>query len=211
MKIKWLGHASFRIETAGRIIYLDPYIIPKRTKKADLILVSNDHYDHCNIENIERIRKKKTLILTTKKASELILGNVEVMNPGDEIDLDGIKVRAVHAYNLKKPFHPKGMGLGFILELEGKKIYHAGDTDLIPEMETLEGITVALLPVGGTYTMNVEEAAKAVKMINPEIVFPMHYGEMVGSKKNGLKFKKMVEENINNVSVVILKKGVITL
>lgn len=211
MEIKWLGHASFRIETAGKIIHLDPYIIPKRTRKADLILVSNDHYDHCNIENIERLRKKKTVILTTEKAAELIQGNVQVMNPGDEVDYNGIKIRAIPAYNLKKPFHPKGMGLGFIMESEGKRIYHAGDTDLIPEMETLEGITVALLPVGGTYTMDVKEASEAVRMINPRIAVPMHYGEVVGSKENGMEFKKRVEENMSTVSVLIPKKEGITL
>ena len=205
MKIRWLGHASFEIETAGKVIYLDPYIIPKDAKNADLILVSHDHYDHCDTENIEKIKRDKTLILTTEGAAKRISGNVKVVNPGDEVDFDGIKVGAIPAYNIGKPFHPKGAGLGFILESDGKRVYHAGDTDVIPEMGELEEITVALLPIGGTYTMDVKEAVEAAKMINPRIAVPMHYGKIVGSKKDALEFKKLVEKETYTIKVVILE------
>jgi L-ascorbate metabolism protein UlaG (beta-lactamase superfamily) len=126
------------------------------------------------------------------------------MDIRDEIDFDGIKIRAIPAYNTGKSFHPKGGGLGFIIESEGKRIYHAGDTDIIPEMGGIEGITVALLPVGGTYTMDVKEAVKAARMINPRIAVPMHYGKLVGSEKDALKFKKLVEEKTSTVTVEIL-------
>lgn len=205
MKIKWLGHASFEIETGGKVIYLDPYKITKDAKKADMILISHDHYDHCDTRSVKKIKKDDTWILTSENAAKKFSGNIKVMGHGDEFDFGDISIRTIPAYNIGKPFHPKGTGLGFVLESKGKRVYHAGDTDLIPEMGLLDEITVALLPIGGTYTMNVKEAVEAAKMINPKIAVPMHYGEIVGSKNDAIEFKKLVEKETYTVSVIILE------
>ena len=206
MKITWFGHASFMIESDGKRIYIDPYIIPDNAEKADFILISHEHYDHCDPKNVEKLSKAETKILTTEAAGKRLKGNVGVLKAGDTLSLNSIKVIAVEAYNPEKHFHPKGTGIGFIIEVENKRIYFCGDTDFIPEMYSLDNIDLALLAVGGTYTMNYEEAAKAVKAIKPKIAIPMHYGKIVGSVEDAIKFKELVEKE-TDTKVVILSEG----
>jgi L-ascorbate metabolism protein UlaG (beta-lactamase superfamily) len=177
--IKWFGHASFLIK-GSKTIYIDPYVLPQNTEKADVILVTHDHYDHCDVENINKLKKEGTVIVTTTECSDkLSIENIKTVKPGDSVSIDGIKVFATFAYNIKKPFHPKGRGVGFVVEMDGKKIYHAGDTDFVPEMRGLkyDKLDVAILPIGGTYTMNLDEAVEATKTINPDYVIPMHFGK----------------------------------
>jgi len=205
MKISWLGHASIRIETMGRVIYIDPYQIEDKREDADIILITHEHYDHCDIKSVKNIRKHDTTILTTKNAGDKFSGtrNMGIMRPGDVTEIDGIRIIATHSYNINKKFHPKGSGIGFIIESEGKRIYHAGDSDLIPEMEDLQDIDVALLPIGGTYTMNVDDAVNAVKVINPRIAVPIHYGSIVGSRSDADKFlKRVTEETETRVEIL---------
>jgi len=194
MKIQWLGHATFRIETKGKIIYIDPYVLPKNSPLADMILITHDHFDHLDKGKIGEIRKPGTVFVGNKKTAKSF-GEITIIDYWETKDFNGIKVTAVPGYNTNKRFHQKGNVSGFILESEGKRVYHAGDTDLIPEMNKLENIDVALLPIGGTYTMDMEEAVEAALIIRPEMVIPMHYNTIQGTEANPEEFRRMLSEN----------------
>ena len=206
VSIKWLGHASFLIKAEGKNIYIDPYE-GEYSEKADLILVTHSHFDHCDTSKIKKIRGENTVIIAPEDCVSKIGGNVKTLKPGEETTIGNLRVKAVEAYNYKrfkapgKPFHPKGLGVGYLLTAEGKTIYHAGDTDFIPEMKNLGHVDVALLPSGGTYTMDNAEAAEAAIAINPEVAVPMHRWDT-----NPEEFKDKVEAN-SNVKVVVLGKG----
>lgn len=193
MKIKWFGHASFRIETHGKTIYIDPYVLPKGSPLADIILITHDHYDHCDSSKVNEIKTEKTRIVTTDRSAGKLSGNIKKVRAGESLEIEGIRIRAVPAYNVNKPFHPKGAGVGFIIESEGKQVYHAGDTDFIPEMNSFQGLTVALVPIGGTYTMDMHDAVKAVLAMKPRIAVPMHYNFLDGLEADAGEFKKKVE------------------
>ena len=197
VEIEWLGHASFRISDGTVVIYIDPYVLPEYAEKADLILVTHDHFDHCATDNIKKIADDSTVVVCPPMCESKLVGlNVKTISPGDKLEEKGVVVEAVHSYNLFKAFHPKGKGIGFIITLDGKRIYHAGDTDFIPEMKELKNIDVALLPIGGTYTMDEVEAAEAANTIKPKIVVPMHYNYLEGLEKDPERFKKLVNEEI---------------
>ena len=206
LSIKWLGHASFQIKAGGKTVYIDPYE-GEYKEKADIILVTHSHDDHCNLSKIKKIRGEDTVIIAPEDCASKIGGNVKTLKPGKETAVGDVTVKAVEAYNHKrfrspgKPYHPKGFGVGYLLMAEGKTIYHAGDADFIPEMRQLERVDVALLPSGGTYTMDNVEAAEAAIAINPKIVMPMHRWDT-----NPKQFKDKVEAN-SEVKVVILEKS----
>ncbi|MCD6538070.1 MBL fold metallo-hydrolase [Candidatus Bathyarchaeota archaeon] len=202
--VKWLGHASFQVRADGRNIYIDPYE-GEYAEKADLILVTHSHYDHFDTSKIKRISAGDTVIICPPECASKISGNVRALRPGEKTEVNGIIVEAVHAYNYKRfrspgvPFHPKGFGNGYVITIGDKRIYHAGDTDFIPEMRELKDISLALLPSGGTYTMDNEEAAEAAIAINPEVVIPMHRWDT-----DPEEFRRRVEGS-SNVKVVILE------
>jgi len=201
-KIQWLGHDCFLIKS-DLIIYFDPFQI-KTGPKADIIFVTHPHYDHCSPEDIKKIAKEDTIIVTEKDSAKMLTGKVEIMKVGEEKTVKGIKVKAVPAYNIGKTFHTKDKGwLGFVVEVEGVKIYHAGDTDFIPEMKDIK-TDIALLPVSGTYVMTADEAVSAALTINPQIAIPMHYGSIVGSEKDAEKFAKALE---GKIEVIVLPKS----
>jgi len=205
VKIDWLGHASFKI-TNKRVIYIDPYNI-QADEKADIILITHSHYDHCSIEDIKGIVKDGTIIIIPPDCQSKLSGiqgiNVHLAKPGKKIEAFGIIIEAVPAYNINKNFHEKSNEwVGYIINTDGKRIYHAGDTDFIPEMKELKEIDVALLPVGGTYTMDAAEAAKAANTIKPKVAVPMHYGSIVGSEKDAKRFKELC-----NVEVEIMEQN----
>jgi L-ascorbate metabolism protein UlaG (beta-lactamase superfamily) len=137
--------------------------------------------------------KDSTVIVTDPESADMLSGDVRVVKPGDELTIEGIKVEVVPAYNTNKNFHQKQkQWLGFIVTVDGVRIYHAGDTDLIPEMDGFE-VDIALLPVSGTYVMTADEAVEAAKRIKPKAAIPMHYDAIVGTKKDAENFKKALE------------------
>jgi L-ascorbate metabolism protein UlaG (beta-lactamase superfamily) len=201
-KITWLGHDGFRIDGA-KTIYFDPYQIAGGPV-ADLILVSHEHFDHCSPEDIQKIQGPKTIIVTEKDSAKKVTGDIKVMKPGDVLDLGDVKIEAVPSYNIDKDFHTKKKGwLGFVVETEGVRVYHAGDADFIPEMKDLE-VDIAFLPVSGTYVMTAEQAVKAALAIRPKLAIPMHYGAIVGDVEDAARFQKAL---LGKVDVRILEKG----
>jgi L-ascorbate metabolism protein UlaG (beta-lactamase superfamily) len=206
--ITFFGHASFLILINNKAVYIDPYILPKNPMKADLILVTHEHYDHCATENINKIKRTDTTIIAPQVCKGK-LSNAKIININESIDISGIKIKAVHAYNLNKSFHPKNRGVGYIITFDNKKIYHAGDTDFIPEMKKLEseGITYALLPIGGTYTMDLDEAVEAAISIKPSYVIPMHYNSLPELKTNPSEFKEKIEYRNREIKVLILREN----
>jgi len=204
--ISWLGHDSFRLLGAGKVVYIDPYKLWEAGHDADLILVTHHHADHFDLRSIRRLSKDTTVVAGPKSVARNAPGFVEV-EPGDARELAGLKVRVLPAYNVNKfrspgrPFHPRGMGVGYLVHLEGETIYHSGDSDLIPEMEGLQP-DVALLPVSGRWVMTAEEAAEAVAAIKPKRAIPMHYGAIVGSLADAQRFARLAGDG-----VVILSKA----
>jgi L-ascorbate metabolism protein UlaG (beta-lactamase superfamily) len=204
--VKLLGHASFEIKADNKIIYVDPFQ-GEYTDKADLVLVSHSHMDHCDPSKINGIVKDRTLIIAPADCAPKIGKIVKSLKPGEKTSVGNIVVQAVEAYNYKRfrspgvPFHPKGLGVGYVLTIVDKTIYHAGDTDFIPEMKDLKNIYLALLPCDGTFTMDSPEVVEAILAINPQHVVLMH------SRQTDLeKIKKEVEAK-SKIRVVLLKPG----
>lgn len=198
MIIRWLGHASFLIKALGKTFYIDPYE-GEYTEKADFILITHSHRDHCDLEKIEMVRGSDTLIVTSSDCVRGLKGNVVSMSPGDRREIHGIEVEAVEAYNFRRfrspgvPFHPKGTQIGFVISAEGKRVYHAGDSDFIPEMNDVKDIDIALLPIMGRATMDLEEAVEAAITINPKTAIPMHRrGASADEFKNKVETKSKV-------------------
>lgn len=199
--ISWLGHDTFKI-TGEKVIYTDPFKI-KKGDPADIILITHEHYDHCSPEDVKKIQKASTVIVAPPDCAKKLSGNIKTVKPGDKITVEGINIEAVPSYNTNKHFHPKENNwVGYIFTVMGQRIYIAGDTDYIPEMEKFKA-DIALLPVSGTYVMTAEEAVKAALAIKPKLAIPMHYASIVGSEKDAEKFKKLLE---GKVDVEILKQ-----
>lgn len=195
--IFWLGHSSVKIK-GEKIVYIDPWKL-KGGEKADLILISHSHYDHLSPDDVEKIRKPGTVILTTPDSAAKLAGDVRGLKPGDVVTVEGVTVETVPAYNTVRmrspgvPFHPPGEGwFGFIITIGGKRIYYAGDTDYTPEMKAVRA-DIVILPVGGTYTMNAEEAAELVNHIRPEAAIPIHWGDIVGAAGDAERFKTLCQ------------------
>src|SRR3954453_289595 len=196
-EVEWLGHSGVRIAVGRSTIYIDPYRIAADEPKADLVLITPQHYDHFSIQDLERVRKDTTHVLAPPAVAERLEGNVRSLRPGDvaETDIYGVDVRAVPAYNTSKrdnagcPFHPREAGcLGYELSVRGERLYHAGDTDVIPEMDWVVGADVALLPVSGVHVMTALEAPGAPRRIQPTVAVPMHWGGHVGSELDAQAF-----------------------
>jgi L-ascorbate metabolism protein UlaG (beta-lactamase superfamily) len=196
--IHWYGQSAFRIEDSTKQIFIDPFRLPNNIEtKADIILITHGHYDHFSPDDIEKIRTRKTIIITTQDVAEKLngnKGNIFTLKPDQTVESGMIKITAVPAYNIDKKFHPKTNNwVGFVIHLSnGLIVYHAGDTDAIPEMESIK-TDVAIVPIGGTYTMTAEEAAKIINIMQPKVSIPMHYGSIVGTAKDADTFKKLVK------------------
>jgi L-ascorbate metabolism protein UlaG (beta-lactamase superfamily) len=197
--IHWLGHDTFKI-VGEKVIYTDPFKI-KKNDKADIILITHEHYDHCSPDDVKLVQGADTVIVTTADCAKKLSGQVKVVKPGDKINVEGIDVEVVPSYNTNKQFHPKTNGwVGYIFTVKGQRIYIAGDTDYISEMKNFK-VDIALLPVSGTYVMTAEEAVKAALDIKPKIAIPMHYGSIVGSKNDADRFSAGLK---GKIEVVIL-------
>ncbi len=197
--IHWLGHDTFRIDAGGVVIYTDPFRIGggKAAPKADLILISHEHYDHCSPEDVDKIATEDTVVLAPADCiGKFPKGKTQAVKPGDKLTAHGVEVEVVPAYNIGKKFHPmENRWVGYIFKAGGRRIYIAGDTDHIPEMKGFRA-DIALLPVSGTYVMTAEEAAQAALEIKPEIALPMHYGSIVGAKEDALRFSRLLEGKV---------------
>src|SRR3989338_9847657 len=187
INIEFLGHSGFLIQQGEKNIIIDPYNTSDKVPKADIILITHSHYDHCSIKDIEKLSKDGTKIVVTADSQSKInkLKNIEIqiIESGDELEFNNIKIEAIPAYNLDKTFHPKREGwVGYLIKLEEVIIYHAGDSDKIPEMRNLTGYGkrgnkfVCLLPVSGKYVMDSEAAAEIASLLSPDLAIPMHYG-----------------------------------
>ena len=190
--IHWLGHSAFRIEDGALQIYIDPFRLPAQNPKADIIFITHAHYDHFSQEDIAKIKKEGTKIFAPKDVASQMGNSAIALSPGQTYSIGNLKISTVPAYNLDKKFHPKSNNwMGYIITLStGQKIYHAGDTDFIPEMRTIV-TDIALLPCGGTFTMTAKQAAEAANVFKPRVLIPIHWGSVVGSKSDAEEVKKL--------------------
>jgi L-ascorbate metabolism protein UlaG (beta-lactamase superfamily) len=196
--IDWLGHASFRITVGRATVYIDPYRVAEEAPAADLILITHGHYDHFSPQDVERLSGRDTWLVGPAAVAERVSGQVHRIGPGETIDdelVRGLHISAVAAYNTSKrdadgnPFHPRDAGwVGYALNVRGERLYHSGDTDVIPEMDSVTGVDVALLPVSGVYVMTAQEAAEAARRIQPRVAVPMHWGSHIGTEHDARKF-----------------------
>lgn len=190
--IQWFHHATFRLSNS-KVVYIDPWKLT-RSEEADLVIVSHSHFDHLSPNDVAKVSGPKTRVLAPPDCLEKISGEVHPVKPGDTVVIQEVTVDAVPAYNPHKQFHPKANGwLGVVVTLDGKRIYYAGDTDLIPEMDNLTDIDVALLPVGGKYTMDASEAAQATERFKPRRAIPYHWGDIIGGRADAEAFARAAE------------------
>ena len=203
--IHWLGHDSFRID--GTVtVYIDPWQIADGASRADVVLVTHDHYDHLSLPDIRKLAGPGTVVVGPEPVTSQVRGLETVtVAAGDTVSVGGVGITAVAAYNTNKfrepgvTYHPQEAGhLGYIVELDGRRIYHAGDTDAIPEMAAVV-CDVALLPVSGTYVMTADEAATACGLVSAGVVVPMHYGTVAGSAEDAARLQQLC-----GVPVVVL-------
>ncbi len=190
LKITFLGHGTLMLDFNGNTIHVDPFsrvadysVLPK----ADLILITHEHRDHLDQDALAFIRTEETEVILTETCAQQVDGGF-VMRNGDVHTAMGVKIQAVPAYNIVHkretgvPFHPKGIGNGYIMTFGDKRVYVAGDTENIPEMGGLRGIDIAFLPMNLPYTMTPEMVADAAKVIQPKILYPYHFGDTDTSK-----------------------------
>jgi L-ascorbate metabolism protein UlaG (beta-lactamase superfamily) len=199
IRVHWLGHDSFVLQGSKTVI-LDPFKA-KGDYKADLLLISHEHFDHLSDDDIKRFTNSASTIVAPRICEEPLRKYTQekrFVTPGSKTELKGVGIEAIPAYNLNKfrepgkVFHPKADGkVGYVVTLDGVRFYHAGDSDATPEMKALD-VDVAFLPVSGTYVMTAEEAAEAAKAMKAKVVVPMHYGSIVGDREDAERFKKLL-------------------
>jgi L-ascorbate metabolism protein UlaG (beta-lactamase superfamily) len=210
--VEWLGHSGFRLRVGRSVVYIDPYRVPGGSPPADLILVTHGHYDHFSPQDVERLSTRDTWLVGPAAVAERVAGRVLSIAPGGQLEdelVRGVHVAAISAYNTSKrdgegrAFHPRDAGwVGYELNVRGERLYHAGDTDVIPEMDGVSGVDVALLPVSGVYVMTAHEAAEAARRIQPRVAVPMHWGEHIGTEADARAFAERAP-----VEVRILEKA----
>lgn len=215
--VRRVNHDCFRFEVSGYrdasasfVVYTDPFKVPEPASgpDADLVLISHEHFDHCSTEDLDRVCKPSAVIVAASSCAECLSGRSEtirLMDAGEAVELGGalglpegvtLAIETVPAYNTNKQYHPREAGhVGFVFELDGNRIYFAGDTDLVPEMKDLR-CDIALLPVSGTYVMDAEEALEAAARIGAQITVPMHYGDIIGTGKDAELLEKRHEGTV---------------
>jgi len=216
-EIRRLAHSSVLLKADGNNIYIDPYRPDELSEvvkefyenplKGDLLLITHPHHDHCDPKTFKEMLTKKTEIVAPDSCGEKIEENLTSLQPGEKSTFDGIEIEATYAYNLKRkrdtgePFHPKGEGVGYLITIDEKTIYHPGDTENIPEMRNVENVNIAFLPIDGTYTMDIDEAIEAAKAIGPEMVIPFHERDA-----DPEEFKRKLESE-SEIKVKVLSEG----
>jgi L-ascorbate metabolism protein UlaG (beta-lactamase superfamily) len=202
VEVKWINHASFRIASGANVAYIDPWKLPDAPHDADVVFVSHSHHDHCCPPDIAKVSRSDTAVIAPAETISK-LRTASAVAPGERLTIKEITVEAVAAYNIGKAFHPKGNNwCGAVLTIAGKRIYYAGDTDLIPEMSDLKDVDLALLPVGGTYTLDAPAAARACEAIGCKAAVPYHWGDIVGSESDARTFAKSAKCKVH-----VLKPG----
>lgn len=212
--IKWLGHASFEITDSNnkKIYFIDPYHLPDGvSEKADLIFITHAHHDHLSEGDIDHLLKDNTIVVATPDSLETLKisqGQKFAVEPNQEYDLDGVKFETVPAYNIdpeKQNFHPKSnKWVGYILNVNDMRIYHAGDCDFMPEMKEFasKNLDIAMLPIGGQFTMDVDEAIQAANAISAKTTIPMHYRGLL--KEKSQEAEEKFKAGVTNSKVLIL-------
>ena len=196
LDIHWYGQDAFRIVDEGKQLYFDPYQLPDGLPAADYVFVTHDHGDHYSPHDVAKVRGDTTRLVAPADVAQQVGEGAIALGPGQSTRLDALQVAAIAAYNTTKfrspgvPFHPREKGwVGYLVTLsDGTVVYHAGDTDFVPEMRTL-AVDVALLPVSGTYVMTADEAVEAANAFRPKLAVPMHYGAIVGSEADAQAFR----------------------
>ena len=201
--IRVLTHSSIRIQSGDTVLYVDPYKVSGRPQDADYVFITHDHFDHFSPEDIEKVSCNKTVLVVPEKMRDKVLQEADEtrgiipVKPDAPYDINGFSFETVPAYNRLKPFHPKTAGwVGYIFCLDGKRIYVAGDTDATPDAKKVQ-CDVALVPVGGTYTMNASQAAELVNTIRPAAAIPTHYGSVAGSAADAESFRDKVDPAVH--------------
>jgi L-ascorbate metabolism protein UlaG (beta-lactamase superfamily) len=198
ISVRWNGHDGYRLETKDATIYIDPFRLIQEydnKKDADLILITHNHFDHLSIKDIDKVINDNTKVVCSHECVDILNKNygkneIVPLKPQENMVIKNVKIESVRAYNTNKDFHPKEDNkIGFIVDMDNLKVYHTGDTDRIPEMDSINP-DIAFVPVSGTYVMTAEEAAKAVnESIKPKkIAIPMHYNSIVGSVNDAETF-----------------------
>ena len=192
--------------TLDKILYFDPFQIKEEKHDADIIFITHSHYDHMDFESINKVKNADTIIVAPESIKSEIDGlglkDYIYLNPNDEISVDNINIKTIPAYNISKPFHPRDNNwLGYIVTYNDITYYVAGDTDKTKESENVK-CDIALVPIGGHFTMDTNEATELVKTINPQVVIPTHYGSIVGDKLDGNKLK----DNLKDNSIEVIEK-----
>jgi L-ascorbate metabolism protein UlaG (beta-lactamase superfamily) len=196
-----IAHDTFRI-AGSKVVYTDPYKV-ERQDKADVVLISHDHFDHLSLEDLQKVCTSRTVVVASAPCRDGLKGlkvaKTHLLAPGEKVKVDGVEIEAVAAYNVNKfrapgqVFHSKADAhVGFVIRMDGTRVYFAGDTDFIPEMKSIR-CDIALLPVSGTYVMTAEEAAEAAAALRPKIAVPMHYAAIVGNDSDAKKFKSLAK------------------
>jgi L-ascorbate metabolism protein UlaG (beta-lactamase superfamily) len=188
--ITWLGHDAFKI-AASKTIYIDPFELAGDPEPADVICITHDHHDHCSPEDVARIRAQDTIVVAAENCRGKLEGDVQYVQAGESLALEGLTIQVMPAYNINKTYHPREAGgVGYIIAVDDARIYHTGDSDPIPEMEDVEA-DIAMIPVSGVYVATAEEAVEAAEKIDADVVIPMHYGSIVGSRRDAERFQEL--------------------
>jgi L-ascorbate metabolism protein UlaG (beta-lactamase superfamily) len=192
-RFTWYRQAAYRWGGDGLTLYIDPWQVPENQEPADVIFLTHSHFDHFSQEDIDRLRKDDTVIVAPGDLAQDLSGEVTPVGPGDAGEARGVRYQAVPAYNVledRLDYHPKeNRWVGYVLSLGGQDVYHAGDTDHLPELESIS-TDAALVPIGGTFTMDPSQAAGLVKAMRPGVAVPMHYGFVCGSPEDAERFRE---------------------
>ena len=200
--IKVFIQNSIRISTSKGNVYIDTFEMQEEPHDAAYILITHDHFDHFSPESIAKVANKETILVVPEnmaekaKNAEKFVSKTVTVKPGEKRVIEGLELETVASYNVGKAFHPKAARwVGYIINADGKLVYVAGDTDATPEAKNVK-CDVAMVPIGGTYTMDAKEAAEFVNIIKPSVAIPVHYGKVVGSPDDGKTFAKLVKEPV---------------